>query len=86
VRHGAAETIRIESASRWDALDLARRLPDLHTYLVQLGDRRWHVCVRPDRPQDELLPLLLERAGRWAAERHVDSVLRVGDRRYELHA
>jgi len=80
------ETIRIESATRWDALDLVQRLSGLHTYLVQLGDRRWHVCVRPEGRVDELVPELLRTASQWATERHLDSVLRVGDRSYELHA
>jgi hypothetical protein len=86
VTSAPAETIRIESATRWDALDLVRRLPDLHTHLVQLGDRRWHVCVRPEGPAEELVPFVLGRAAVWAAERHLDAVLRVGDRSYELHA
>lgn len=80
------ETIRIESTTRSDALDLVRRLPELHTYLVQLGDSRWHVCVKPDGSADDLLPVLLDRAELWASERRLDLVLRVGDRAYELDA
>jgi hypothetical protein len=79
-----AETIRIESESRWDALDLLGRLHGLHTYLVQLGDRRWHVCVRPDEDPDALLAELLRTATEWASERDVSSVVRVGDRSYRL--
>lgn len=79
------ETIRIETGTRWDALDLVKRLHGFPTYLVQLGDRRWHVCVRADGGADDLVPELLRTAGQWASERHVDSVLRVGDRSYELH-
>lgn len=80
---GPPETIRVESATRWDALDLVERLQGLPTYLVQLGDRRWHVCVRPDGEHD-LVPELLRTAGEWASERRLESVLRVGDRSYEL--
>lgn len=80
------EAIRIESTTRGDALDLVRRLPELHTYLVQLGDSRWHVCVKPDGSAEDLIPSLLDRAGLWASERSLDSVLRVGDQAYELHA
>ncbi len=79
-----AETIRIESASRFDALDLARRLVGFHTHLVQLGDLRWHVCVKAGAHGRDLVPELLRTAEGWAAERHLDSVLRVGDRAYEL--
>jgi hypothetical protein len=78
------ETIRIESASRFGALDLARRLVGFHTHFVQLGDLRWHVCVKPGANERDLVPELLRTAEGWAAERHVDSVLRVGDRAYEL--
>jgi len=78
------ETVRIESGSRHDALDLLRRLPGRHAYLVQLGDRRWHVCVTADGSTDEMVPELLRTAAEWAAERHVAAVLRVGDDAYEL--
>lgn len=80
----AGETIRVETASRWDAIDLARRLGPLHTHLVQLGDHRWHVCVRPDGPAEELLPTVRREAEAWARDRHLDSVVRVGDRAYEI--
>ena len=80
----AADTIRIEAASRWDALDLAQRLKGMHTYLVQLGDSRWHVCVRTDGPADEAIPTVRHAAAEWARERDVDAVLRVGERTYEV--
>jgi hypothetical protein len=80
----APETIRIESGSRWDALDLARRLPALHTYLVQLGDHRWHVCVRPREGEDAVVGEVIRTAEEWAAERSLDAVLRVGDRAFDL--
>lgn len=79
----AADTIRIEAASRWDALDLAQRLKGMHTYLVQLGDSRWHVCVRAD-PADEVVPAVRLAAEQWARDRDVSAVLRVGERTYEI--
>ena len=78
------ETIRIEAATRWDALDLARRLARHHTYLVQLGDRRWHVCVRTDDAELELPPVRAVAEG-WALERRLDATLRRGGETYELH-
>jgi hypothetical protein len=78
------ETIRIEASSRWDALDLAQRLAMHHTYLVQLGDERWHVCVRSDGGPDEILGGVRDAAALWAAERGLASVLRVGSREIEL--
>jgi uncharacterized protein (DUF2252 family) len=81
----AKETIRVEAANRWDAVDLAQRLGSLHTYLVQLGDRRWHVCVRPEGHADELLPLIRDTAEAWARERQIDhSIVRVGDRAFDV--
>ncbi len=74
-----AETIRVEVPTRWDAVDLARRLSGLHTYLVQLGDRRWHVCVRCDDGAQALVPIVRATTEQWAKERHVDGVMRVGD-------
>ncbi|HVM17051.1 MAG TPA: hypothetical protein VM290_05680 [Gaiellaceae bacterium] len=78
------EPIRIETSSRWDALDLLARIPGLRAYLVQLGDRRWNVCVRPDGDADDVLAALLPTAQQWATERAVEAVVRVGERRYEL--
>lgn len=80
----AGETIRIEAATRWDALDLARRLSSHHTYLVQLADERWHVCVRTDYEEREILDDVREAATSWAVERGVESVLRVGGREIAL--
>jgi uncharacterized protein (DUF2252 family) len=85
MRAAPVETIRIETGNRWDALDLARRLPGLHTYLVQLGNRRWHVCVKPDGEADAVIPVVRRAAEAWAEERHVCSVLRVGNRTYDLN-
>jgi hypothetical protein len=79
------ETIRIEAETRWDAIDLARRLDEHHTYLVQLGDKRWHVCVRADDADLEL-PAVQAAAQRWAEERHVEGVLRCGGRTIALPA
>jgi hypothetical protein len=79
------ETIRIEAETRWDALDLARRLARHHTYLVQLGDRRWHVCVRTEDADFELEPVRAVAEG-WAVERRLESTLRHGPETYELHA
>ena len=77
------ETIRIEAETRWDAVDLARRLAHHHTYLVQLADRRWHVCVRAE---DTALELGQVRAAAksWALERDLAATLRFGAETYEL--
>ena len=77
------EPIRIETGTRWDAVDLARRLAAHHTYLVQLGDRRWHVCVRDEDPA-ELLPTVRAAAQRWAEDRHLAATLRCAGETYEL--
>lgn len=74
-----AETIRIEAPTRWDAADLAQRLTGLDAYLVQLGDRRWHICIRVDRAASELLPVVRRAAEAWARERGLDAVIRVGE-------
>ena len=78
-----AETIRIEAETRWDALDLARRLSGHHTYLVQLGDRRWLVCVRAEDVELELGPVRAA-AESWAEERRLVATLRRGTETYEL--
>lgn len=78
------ETIRIEAETRGDALDLARRLSRHHTYLVQLGDRRWHVCVRTDGAEHELEPVRAVAEG-WAVERRLETTVRRGGETYELH-
>ena len=77
------ETIRIEAETRRDALDLVRRLSRHHAYLVQLGDRRWHVCVRTDDPELELAPVRAVAEG-WALERRLETTLRRGTETYEL--
>jgi hypothetical protein len=82
----SGETIRIEASTRWDALDLAHRLATHHTYLIQLADERWHVCVRAGEAEDDLLEHVREQATAWAIERGHDSVLRVGTREIELRA
>lgn len=80
----ALAPIRIEAQTRWDAIDLARRLAAHHTYLVQLGDRRWNVCVRPDEGADEL-PAVRAAAERWAADRQLEAArLHCGDETFEL--
>jgi hypothetical protein len=82
--HAPSETIRVEAPTRWDAVDLARRLCGLHTYLVQLGDRGWHVCVRCDGPAEELVPTVRDAAEAWARDRNFDAVLRVGENAREI--
>ena len=79
-----SETIRIEAQTRWDALDLADRLSRHHTYLVQLGNRRWHVCVRTDDADVELEPVRAVAEG-WAVERRLEATLHRGTEMYELH-
>lgn len=80
----SAGTIRVEAQTRWDALDLAGRLAAHHTYLVQLGDRRWLVCVRCEELDEALLGAVRATAERWAADRQLASMLRCGDRSYAL--
>jgi hypothetical protein len=42
---------QIEATDRWDALALAAKLTRYSWYLVELGERRWSVCVRlVDKP------------------------------------
>ena len=79
-----AETIRIEASTRWDALDLASRLEAHHTYLVQLADERWHVCVRAGDGAGDILEDVREAARSWASQRGLESVLHVGAREIEL--
>jgi len=79
-------TMRIDAESRYDALDLLRRLSSHHTYLVQLGERHWSVCVRPDGNAETLAGEVLRTAREWALARGVESELRVANRRYTLGA
>ena len=81
----ALSPIRIEAETRWDAIDLARRLSGHHTYLVQLGDRRWNVCVRPDEEGVDELPAVRATAERWAADRQLEAAtLHCGDETFDL--
>ena len=80
------DTIKIEAASRWDALDLARRLSGFRTHLVQLSDRRWIVCVRQDRDLDALTVDVLGEVERWVTDRRIEATLQLGGRSYALHA
>ena len=79
------DTIRITAATRWDALDLVRRLSAFRTHLVQLSDQRWVVCVRQDRDLDELTVGVLDEAGRWVTDRRIDTTMTLGGRSYALH-
>jgi hypothetical protein len=76
------ETIRIEAATRWDALDLVRRLAGFRAHVVQRSDR-WIVCVRQDR-LDALTVGVLDETSRWAADRRVDTTVQFGDRSYAI--
>lgn len=78
------DRIAIETESRWDAMELLRRLRTHHSYLVQLGETRWKVCVRPERDVDGILPEVLTAVEEWATERHVESVVHVGERHYPI--
>jgi hypothetical protein len=78
------ETIRIDAANRWDALDLVRRLAGFRAHIVQLSDR-WIVCVRQDRDLDALTVGVLDETARWAADRHLDATVQLGDRSYAIH-
>ncbi len=66
--------IRIESASRWDALALTRRLGRYRWYLVEPDEKHWDVYVELDDEQPELLDDLRDRIDRWLAERRLDVV------------
>lgn len=68
-------TITIEAASRWDAVDLARRLPACRWYLVERDRRHWELYVAPERGGARRLESrVLDAAERWAAERHIEAV------------
>jgi hypothetical protein len=67
--------IRIESASRWDALALAQRLERYHWFLVDRGHGHWDVYVsavhvRPDLPRD-----LRSRLDAWVNERRIEEAI-----------
>jgi len=62
-------TVEIETTNRWDALDLARRLPRQGWYLVERSPARWDVCVPVDDTGDELPPALLRAVELWLEER-----------------
>lgn len=79
-----AETIRIETANRLDAIDLAGRLRGYSLHLIQLSDSRWFVCVRQDRELDVLVREVRDTASRWATERSTHAVMRLGGNTFEL--
>ena len=78
------ERISIETQSRWDAMELLRRLRGHHAHLIQLGEHRGEVCVRPEADLDRTLEQVLAAVEAWASERHAESVVHVGGRAYPV--
>lgn len=71
--------IRIEARTRWDALDLARSLPQCDWYMVAVAPERWDVCIRTGPSRETLVADLLEAARQWASRRDVESVVHLPD-------
>jgi hypothetical protein len=78
--HGdAATAIEIEIDDRWDALALSEHLIPYHSFLVQLGDRRWVVHARAPGRRGESIDDALQAIDDWAVEREpASAVYRVG--------
>jgi hypothetical protein len=66
--------VQVESASRWDALALARRLGGYRWYLVEPDDRHWEVRVAVEEPRRGLPDELRARIASWVEERHLPPV------------
>jgi hypothetical protein len=73
-RREASLKIRIESASRWDALALTRSLGRYRWYLVEPDEKHWDVYVELDDAPPELPEDLRDRIDRWVDERRLDAV------------
>ena len=67
-------TLRIESASRWDALALARKLGHWHWFLVQPDLEHWDVYVSLENERCDSLPTeLREPLLEWLDERQLEA-------------
>ena len=66
--------VQVESASRWDALALARRLGGYRWYLVEPAARRWQVRVAVEGRRGGLPDELRHRIASWVEERHLPPV------------
>lgn len=85
--HGdAATAIEIEIDDRWDALALSEHLIPYHSFLVQLGDRRWVVHARAPGRRGERIDDALQAIDDWALEREpANAVYRVGKEHASTH-
>ena len=72
-------TVRIETANRWDALDLAKALRTWRWYLVSQGVERWDVCVGVDARGRRAVRQLLETVQAWADRREASPVVHLRD-------
>jgi hypothetical protein len=61
--------IVIETPTRWDALDLARRLPTCRWFLVERDPERWDVHVSLEEVPRRLAEDVAGVAEEWAASR-----------------
>jgi hypothetical protein len=79
--------IRVETSSRWDAVALARRLPDCDCFYLQLAPDRWLVTARPRVGGRRAVTRALQGVEAWLRERGIDSAqVSVDDRPYTLVA
>jgi hypothetical protein len=86
-RGDAARAIEIEIDDRWDALALSEQLIPYHSFLVQLGDRRWVVHARTPGHRGQSIDDALQAIDDWAAEREpATAVYRVGTGQVVGHA
>jgi hypothetical protein len=78
--------LAVIAASRWDAVELLRRLQALRvarTYMVQNAPEQWLVFARPHRPA--AVPELLSGVERWVADRGLDGAsVRLDGRDYRI--
>ena len=63
--------LRIRTTSRWDALDLGRRLPGLRWYLVAPSEHVWDVVVELPAATKSLPAKVGNAITRWRSERGV---------------
>jgi hypothetical protein len=66
------EQLSIEARTRWDAIDLLRRLHALRTsrtYMIQSAPDRWLVCARPHARSKRVYLELEQCIDAWRADR-----------------
>jgi hypothetical protein len=78
--------VRIETRTRWDAVDLTRNLPPCRWYMVAMAPDRWDVCVRAEPAHEQLAEDLLRAARAWAERRDVRAVAHLPGGDVELPA